>query len=219
MKTATLEQIGKALGGITKQAVHKEYVKKGFIVKREDGRIDIEDKQNRAFLKSKGADFSVFYPKKTTAPPPKKSKKKETPPPQPNNIKKIDISEYVKKGGKETKLSDAPTLLEIETAKKIEEWRGKKKDNALKDLKLDEEKGRLIDKKIVNNIIFDVLGHIARDIQNTPYSIVDEIVSIAVTQPETAREKIVRLLRDKQAEAMKKAVEEAEKIERKRKYE
>ena len=63
MKIATIKQIGQSLG-VTHQAVSKEYIKKGFIVRNAAGKIDIENKQNRAFLKSKGADFSVFYPKR-----------------------------------------------------------------------------------------------------------------------------------------------------------
>jgi hypothetical protein len=198
MKIATIKQIGEALG-ISHQAVSKEFVKKGLLVRNSNGQIDIEDKQNRAFLKSKGANFSIFYPKRKTGTA--KPEAKITP-------KTTEVKVESDNGLQGT------TLLQIDVATRVEKLKGIKKDNAIKDLRLEEEKGRLIDKKVVTNIIFDVLGHIARDIQSTPHSIVDEIISIATTQPDAAREKIVNLLRGRQAEAMKKAVKEAEKIAR-----
>ena len=60
-KIASLAKIGESLG-VTKQLVSRDFVAPGFLKKNENGKIDIEDKENRAFLKSKGANFDIFYP-------------------------------------------------------------------------------------------------------------------------------------------------------------
>ena len=70
----------------------------------------------------------------------------------------------------------------------------------------------------MQNIIFDTIGIISQAIQSDAYAIVDEIISIANTNPDEARELIVRIIREKNSTAMKKAVEEAEKVAKKKKF-
>jgi len=238
MKIATVQLIADSLG-IVKSVVSRDMVSKGHLVKNEKGKIDIEDPDNRKFLKSKGANFEYFYPPKGTPKPQKKKPKKKlkpkaSTPPAPRPVEKpvIDyekpnkkqvipdevVNKYLEDDSPEFILDEKPTLLDADIATKIERLKGIKKDNELKDLKLFEEKGRLIDRSIVQNIVFDVVGIISNGITSIPYTIVDELISVAVTKPDEAREKMVRIMLESNSTFMKKAVEEAESVAKKRKF-
>lgn len=82
MKVVSFQQIADSLG-ISKQAVDKLFVKKGYLQKNNKGKIDIENPYNFEFLQSKGADFSCFGvsapPKKEIVPLNVRPKPKEKP--------------------------------------------------------------------------------------------------------------------------------------------
>jgi len=222
-KIATLELIAESLG-VTEQLVSRDMVIPGFLVKNEKGRIDIADMVNREFLNSKGCDWSVFYPKSKNK---KKSKKvREREKDQEELSRKVDLEvkpsiEYsepkqIKKekdieiDSLDDDLPGANSVQKLDIATRIEKLKGIKKDNALKDLKLTEEKGRLIDKSLVQNLVFDTIGTISQAVLTLPHSLVDELISIA-QEKEGAREKILKLLIERYGLEMRKSIEETHK--------
>lgn len=223
MKIATITQIAEALG-CSRQNASKEYIKKGLIVKRDDGTIDIEDKQNRAFLKSRDADFSIFYPKEKKQTPKEKAKVKKTvqksqkkPDKEKAEEKIVEVSvksESVKQKPAKVKKGKVFTKEEAETAS-IEDLKGAanqhqavdlatryerligiKKDNELKELRIAEENKRLLDRKLVQSFVSDVLQKFSNRVNQTPESIVDNLISIILAQENGFREQAVQLMRN-----------------------
>lgn len=218
MKIVTLDLIGQSLG-ITKQAVSKEFIKKGLIVKNDKGKIDIEEKQNRAFLKSKGADFSVFYPKDRFLPPKKQKPKKKTvkatkkeEKEEKEEVVEIEINSQEKPKTKEKRkesfnISDAVKdtsemnlgenkSQKLDLATRLERYKGIQKDNELKELKIMEEEKRLLDRRLVETIVFDIFKSFNKKINQTPESIVDNLFSIVLSQDDNAREQAIQLMRN-----------------------
>lgn len=118
----------------------------------------------------------------------------------------------VKKVEKVEKSVNNKTSFELNAIKLQEEIKGKRIQNEIKTLQLEEEKGNLFNANLVKNTIFDSLGVIAQAIGSTPYSIVDELISIVQTDPDGARERVIKKLIKEYSSAMNRAVDEAEKI-------
>ena len=208
MKIATLEQIGKSLG-VTKQLVSRDIVKVGLLLKNEDGKIDIEAPENRAYLKSKGANMEIFYPK---TPTPKKSTKiKKKPLKLSKKEENAGISDVktAKTKTKENK-STQNEMLDLEKDNKIRKNELLKIKIELDELKLETEKNNLISKDIAKSYIFEILGAFSQVVTVMPHSIVDEILSFSA-EKEGAREKILKLLSDKYSSEINKGYYEAKK--------
>lgn len=165
MKVVSFQQIGDSLG-VSKQAVDKLFVKTGFLRKNKKGKIDIDDPYNREFLEEKEANFAVFgavKELKVIQKPPEMPKKPEV---IPEKVLKI-----------ETKSEKENTLGKIEKMLKIEQIKGRQKDNELKTLKIMEAKGDLLPKKIIDQLIEDYFHKFNEMLLTKPKSIAGDIIA------------------------------------------
>ena len=134
---ASLQKLGDSLG-VTKQAIDKLFVKKGFLRQNKKGKIDIDDPYNLEFLQSKGADFSVFGIQE-----PVKTEEK----PKIEKVQKIKVTEPKPDKIVPARKESENNLNELEKRLKIENIKSKQKDSELKALKIKELQKELIPKK------------------------------------------------------------------------
>jgi len=208
----TLTEIGNRLG-VSKMAVSK-WAAAGHLKRNSKKLVDLTKHSNYDYLANKwGLDIMMkAFPelkrhKITEKPAPKQQNKKSKSKQITKNIIEAAVEKVVSTGA-----TTGKNGFELDNQLKEERIINIQKQNELKELQLQEEKGRLINKSLVQNIIFDTLGIIGREIQAVPYSIVDEIISICATTQDTAREKIIKLLVKNYAVGMRNAVDESKKI-------
>jgi len=177
----TLQEIGDSLG-VTKQAVAK-YVKKGLLIRNEDGRIDIEDPRNKDFLQYKGADRRMLYGASSM-----KGRK-----PKAGTVKRQAET-------------SGQFLAKLDLQIKLENLKAKQKENELKSMKIQEQRGILIQKDLVERLLFDTVGQIIQNLVVIPQTISDQILSLAKSKKQDKREQIILLLQKKYVEDTKKIV-------------
>jgi hypothetical protein len=156
MNIISMRQIGELLG-ISKQAVSK-HIKPDKLI-QENGKIDLDNPQNQFYLESKGVDLSVFGVKK---------QKKQAP-----AMKKNDDPEEEKEEIERT--PQARVFAKLELQIKLENIRSKQKDSELKTLKIQEMKGILIPRKIVDQLIGDFFGRFNEMLLIKPKGIIGDI--------------------------------------------
>lgn len=193
MKIATFQKIADSLG-ISKQAVDKLYVKKGYLVKNEKGRIDIDDSHNLEFLQEKGADFSVF-----DGAPPQPRKPQPEKKPKTTKIVRTEQPQEIKEPSNLVKLD---MQLKIETIKK------KRKDSELQSLKIMELQKQLISRKIVDQLVGDLYGRFHEMILTKPKSIIGDIKAEI---KDGTDQTLIRMLQKNYMKELKKLVENARK--------
>jgi len=196
VKIATFQKIADSLG-ISKQAVDKLYVKKGYLVKNEKGKIDIDERLNFQFLQSKGADFSVFG---ADHPVRKKAVREQT---QPKTTKTVRTTPAPQKPPEEPS-----TLLKLDIRLKIETIKKKCKDSELQSLKIMELQKLLISRKIVDQLIGDFFGRFHEMLLTKPKGIVGDIK--AEVKGGT-NQTLIRMLQKSYMKELKKLTENAKK--------
>lgn len=156
MNIISMRQIGELLG-ISKQAVSK-HIKPDKLI-QEKGKIDLDNPQNQFYLESKGVDLSVFGVKK---------QKKQS----PAIIKNEDPEEEKEESERSP---HARVFAKLELQIKLENIRLKQKDSELKTLKIQEMKGVLIPRKIVDQLIGDFFGRFNEMLLIKPKGIIGDI--------------------------------------------
>lgn len=182
----TLQQIGDSLG-VKKQSVAK-YIEKGLLTRNKNNKIDLDDPVNYNFLESKGADFSVFGVEKT---PPKirieteESEKEETQP----------------------KERTGAIMQKLDLQVKLQNLKSKQAETELKTIKIEELRGKLIPRDLVERYVSDTIGAFSQALVSIPFALVDNIFSIILTEGDRKREDLISLLQDKYSKEMLKAAE------------
>jgi len=199
---ATYQQIADSLG-ISKQAVDKLFVKKGYLVKDNKGKIDIDNPENRYFLESKGADFSFFGTKTQ----PETQKVIQKPVEMPSKPAKIQ-QKTEESDGFVNKYQGSPQQ-KLDMKLKFESIKAKQLESELKKLKIQEQLGRLIDRSLCEKLINDSLGAIVQAFITLPSSVVDMIFTIYENHPTDRREQIIKLLQEKYTKESKKIIDRA----------
>ena len=179
MKVRTMQEIGEALG-VSKQMIYK-YIKKGFLKKNRQNKIDVDDKYNRQFIVSKLAGRPTNLFTKYQDKPATKNEK------------------VVESEGKEN------VILKLDLQLKLETLKNKQKDNELKQMKIQEQQGILIQKDLVEKLLFDTVGQVVQNLMVIPQTITDQIFSLI--EEDNSREKVVSLLQKKYTEETKKIIE------------
>lgn len=156
MNIITMRQIGELLG-ISKQAVSK-HIRPDKLI-QEKGKIDLDNPQNQFYLESKGVDLSVFGIKK-----------------QKKQIPAITKNEDLEEEKEETERTpQARVFAKLELQIKLENIRSKQKDSELKTLKIQEMKGVLIPRKMVDQLIGDFFGRFNEMLLIKPKGIIGDI--------------------------------------------
>jgi hypothetical protein len=198
---ASMEKIGKACGGISRQAINK-WVNEGKLIQNRKGKINIEHPENLQFLQDKGADFSVFYGKNIPAFVPINIEKKQkikaaAKPAKVNpevNLKPETVQEQpVKRVNQHDKPVENGGN-SLERMLKIEKLKGNIKDNELKEIKLLEEKNRVFDREVVSRVLFDVVGDFVGAAMSIPHNVIDKIMSLRITNQDDEREQTINIL-------------------------
>jgi len=210
LKFATLRLIGRSLG-VSHVSILK-YVKNHYLVSI-DGKIDIENPQNKQFLESKGADFSVF----DGSSPVKKQEKIQKPVKKPlkpaktehKSIKKEDIKPEIIPEIVEKKkpVKEKQSLLELEIELKMANLKAREKDSELKTIKIEELRGKLIERQLAEQYISDTVGAFTQALVNIPFAVVDQIINIIDTDSNKKREDVIALLQTKYVKEIEKASE------------
>ncbi len=193
MKIASFQQIADSLG-ISKQAVDNQYVKKGYLAKNKFGKIDIDNADNRLFLESKGADFSVFYADK-------EQKVIQKPVEMPKKPDKTPA-----KGSRFETNSELSPQLKLDLKIKLQTLKSKEADTHLKKIKIEELQGKLIPRDLAERYIADTIGAFSQSLISLPFAVVDNIFSIMTESPKK-REDLITLLQEKYTKEMSKAAE------------
>lgn len=193
MKIASFQQIADSLG-ISKQAVYSQYVKKGYLAKNKFGKIDIDNADNRLFLESKGADFSVFYADK-------KQKVIQKPVEMPKKPDKTPA-----KGSRFETNTELSPQLKLDLKIKLQTLKSKEADTVLKTLKIEELRGKLIPRDLAERYVADTIGAFSQSLISLPFAVVDNIFSI-MTESTKKREDLITLLQEKYTKEMSKAAE------------
>ena len=192
---ATLQKIGLSIG-VSKQAAMK-YIKKGRLRKNNKGKIDVEDPYNKEFLESKNADFSVFGLKNT----PKPNKKQQKTIEKEEKRVKIEYNDSIPAP------KDLNPLVKLDLKLKLENIKAKERDSELKKLRIEEARGKLIPRDLAEKYVTDTIGQFSQTLVSAPFALVDQILSIALTDSESKREDIIALLQKKYTSEIKKAAE------------
>lgn len=193
MKIVTFQQIGDSLG-ISKQAVDKLFVKTGLLQKNKKGKIDLDNPANRSFLTEKGANFRFFG---------ESGKQKVIQKPQ-------EMTEKPDFTPRETTQNDTEhsQLVKLDKLIKIERIKSSQKNTELKTLQIQEIKGELIPKKIVDQLIEDYFGRFNEMLLNKPKSIASDIIAESKTGNTN---NLIRLMQKSYMEENKKLLENARK--------
>lgn len=193
MKIVSFQQIADSLG-ISKQAVDNQYVKKGYLAKNKFGKIDIDNADNRLFLESKGADFSVFYADK-------EQKVIQKPVEVPSKPDKTPA----KNSRFETNNELSPSQ-KLDLKIKLQSLKAKEADTHLKKIKIEELQGKLIPRDLAERYIADTIGAFSQSLISLPFAVVDNIFSI-MTESTKKREDLITLLQEKYTKEMSRAAE------------
>jgi hypothetical protein len=192
MKIVSYQKIADSLG-ISKQAVDKLFVRKGYLKKNNNGKIDIDDQDNRNFLIEKGANFRFFgesRKQKTIQTPPKMPEKPDIRPQKPP----------------ENDTSESGQLVKLDKLLKIERIKASQRNTELKTLQIQEMRGELIPKKIVDQLIEDFFGRFNEMLLNKPKSIANDILTEAKTG---TLNDVIRLMQKSYMEENKKLLDNA----------
>lgn len=192
MKIVSYQKIADSLG-ISKQAVDKLYVRKGYLRKNEKGRIDLDNPHNRQFLEEKGANFRFFGEVQT-----KKSKQKSKK--MPEKPEKTPVKEP------EIETNGRNDIFLLDKQLKIEQIKLRRKDSEYKTLKIMEMQSELIPRKIVDQLIEDFFGRFNEMLLNKPKSLVSDIIAEA---KEGTQQTIIRLLQKAYMDENKKLLQNA----------
>ncbi len=197
MNIGSLAKIGRSLG-ISKQAVAKDHVK--YLVKNDNGKIDIDNPINKRYLDSKGADMSFFGVK------PRKSKQK-----QPKTESKPLKTEHNNPESETLppEENSKDVLLRLTISKERENIKSKRAKTELDMLKLKEANGKVIDRDIAEQLINGTVGEVVHSFITLPSSIVERIMSICEENPENKREKIIEIMQNRYTKEAKRIVEMA----------
>ena len=196
MKIVSFQQIADSLH-ISKQAVDIQFVRKGYLAKNKFGKIDIDDPDNRLFLESKGADFSVFYADKTQ----KVIQKPVEMALKPDNIPV--------KGSRFETNNEMSKQQMLDMKIKLQTLKHKEAETELKKIKIEEANARLIPRDFTERLVNDTVGAIQQTFLVIPSSIIDILFNIYENHPEDRREQIVKLLQEKYTKETKKTVQKA----------
>lgn len=193
MKIITFQQIGDSLG-ISKQAVDKLFVKTGLLQKNKKGKIDLDNPNNRGFLTEKGANFRFFGESGKQKVIQKPQEMTEKPDFRPQETTQID--------------TEHGQLIKLDKLIKIERIKASQKNTELKTLQIQEIKGELIPKKIVDQLIEDYFGRFNEMLLNKPKAIASDIITEAKTGNTN---NLIRLMQKSYMEENKKLLENAKK--------
>lgn len=193
MKIVSFQQIADSLG-ISKQAVDNQYVKKGYLAKNKFGKIDIDNADNRLFLESKGADFSVFYADKEQKVIQKPVEVPSKPDKTPAKSSRFETN------------NELSPLQKLDLKIKLQSLKAKEADTHLKKIKIEELQGKLIPRDLAERYIAETIGAFSQSLISLPFAVVDNIFSI-MTESTKKREDLITLLQEKYTKEMSKAAE------------
>lgn len=192
---ASLAEIGRACGGISKQAVAK-YVASGALLRNSRGEIDIEYGPNRQWLIDRNADLSVFYGKEAAAAK-AQSKGQPVSPPPVKGTAGVPVPPDKRRNQHDAPVDPGdPAAGNLRRAMDIQKYLKIKSETALNEIKIQESKNAVFEKRVVQNVVGGIMSEMVNAAMSIPQAIVDNLMNLRITNPDREREEIVHMLQE-----------------------